>query len=335
MQGIWPAIKRLIAVADRWQRGHRPAAVAWAVVKKFGNDNAGLYTVALGWYGFTAIYPLLLVVVTVLGYVGERNLGGSVMTTLHGFPIIGAQFSVSPSGSSRLHGSLLGLIIGVIGLLYGASGVTRTAQQAMDGLWYVPQVRRPNFFVQIVRSLPALGVISGAFVLNAAVAGVATASGRAVWVSALIILALIVVNAGLYLAEFRLLTPDSVGTRSLLPGATFGGVAFTLLITVGTGLVEHQLRNNSSTYGNFASIIGVVAFLLLLARLSLYAAELNPVLHHRYFPCALPTGELTGADRAVFAALAEVQQRRPGEDIDVRFDGSRGAAQGAPAQQGS
>ena len=39
-------------------------------VKKFGDDNANLLVVALAWYGFTAIFPLLLVVVTVFGFIG-------------------------------------------------------------------------------------------------------------------------------------------------------------------------------------------------------------------------------------------------------------------------
>jgi membrane protein len=39
----------------------------YGVIKKFGDDNANLLVVSLAWYGFTAIFPLLLVVVTVLG----------------------------------------------------------------------------------------------------------------------------------------------------------------------------------------------------------------------------------------------------------------------------
>jgi uncharacterized BrkB/YihY/UPF0761 family membrane protein len=97
------------------------------VVKKFGDDNVNLLVVALGWYGFTAIYPLLLVVVTIFGFIGAASLGTGIVHTLHQFPVIGSQFNPG-KGDSQLHGSVFGLIIGVAGLLYGAQGVTQTAE---------------------------------------------------------------------------------------------------------------------------------------------------------------------------------------------------------------
>ena len=63
----------------------------------------------------------------------------------------------------------------------------------------------------------------------------------------------------------------------------------------GTGLVTHQLKHADATYGAFGTVIGIVAFLLLLAKLSMYAAELNPVLARRLYPRALPTAEPTEA----------------------------------------
>ncbi len=100
------------------------------MIKKYGDDKAGLLVVALGWYGFTSIYPLLLVVVTVLGFVGQAALGHGFVTTLHQFPVIGDQFTPG-QGGQNLHGGVLGLVIGVAGLLNGSQGVTQTAQQAM------------------------------------------------------------------------------------------------------------------------------------------------------------------------------------------------------------
>src|SRR5215469_8927831 len=122
---------------DRWQRRVRWAGVPYAVMKKFGDDNANLLVVALAWYGFTAIFPLLLVVVTVLGFIGQRSLGTGIVSTLHQFPVVGSSFN--PATPSALHGSAVGLIVGLVGLLYGAQGVTQTAQQAMATVWNVPQ----------------------------------------------------------------------------------------------------------------------------------------------------------------------------------------------------
>ena len=49
------ATKRLVRRVDSWQRRTRPVAIAYAAIRKFGDDDANLWVVALGWYGFTAI----------------------------------------------------------------------------------------------------------------------------------------------------------------------------------------------------------------------------------------------------------------------------------------
>ncbi len=130
---------------------------------------------------------------------------------------------------------------------------------------------------------------------------------------------LLVLNAVLYWATFIGLTPRRIKPVLLLAGAIAGGVAFTLLITIGTGLLTHQLKNASSTYGAFGSVIGIVTFLLLLAKLSGDADEINPVLHRNLYPRALPFGELTDADRRVHTALINEQRRSDEESIDIRF----------------
>jgi hypothetical protein len=91
--------------------------------------------------------------------------------------------------------------------------------------------------------------------------------------------------------------------------------------------MTHQLRSASSTYGAFGSVIGIVTFLLLLAKLTMYAAELNPVLSRSLYPRALPMGgEPTPADRRVLSELVHAQKRRDDQVIGVGF-GDEAAAQ--------
>ena len=72
-----------------------------------------------------------------------------------------------------------------------------------------------------------------------------------------------------------------------------------------------------------------MAFLLLLAKLTMYAAELNPVLARSLYPRALPLGgEPTAADRQVLADLVHAEQRRDDQAIGVGF-GDQGPAQAA------
>jgi uncharacterized BrkB/YihY/UPF0761 family membrane protein len=305
-------MKRMLAVVDRWQRQNPVAGPAYAVVKKFGDDDAGTLVVALGWYGFLAIYPLLLAVVAIFGFIGVSSLGNTVVHELHQFPVIGDQFNPGQSGKA-LQGSVFGLVIGCAGLIYGSLGVTQTAQDVMGRVWNVPKVRMPGFLPKLGRSLAGLLVIGGAFFVTAAASSLAGGSGRSWALRIPVIAALVAVNTGFYLAAFRILTPKDAETGSLLPGAIAGGVAFTFLTTLGTALVQHQLRNTSATYGALASVIGVVVYLLLLAKLSIYAAELNPVLRRRLWPRALPTGTATEVDEEVLRAQSQEQPRPPGQ----------------------
>ena len=308
-------LRKMMAALDGWQRQARWAGVPYAVLKKFGDDNANLLVVALAWYGFTAIFPLLLVVVTVFDYLGAQSIGLGIIGKLHQFPVVGSSFNPSPHA---LHGSGLGLVIGLIGLLYGAQGVTQTAQQAMATVWNIPQTQRTGFLPRLGRSLAALFTIGGAFVINAFVT--AATGGTASYIRVLVLVGLLAINAGLYFASFALLTAKAVGPRGLLPGAILAAVGFTALITVGTGLMTHQLKNASATYGAVGTVIGIVAFLLLLAKLTMYAAELNPVLARSLYPRALPLGgEPTAADRQVLADLVHAEQRRDDQAIGVGF----------------
>ena len=312
-------VRKVMAAVDRWQRRTRWAGVPYAVVKKFGDDNANLLVVALAWYGFTAIFPLLLVVVTVFGFIGAQSLGTGIVHTLQEFPVIGSNFKVS-SGSSTLHGSVLGLVVGLIGLVYGAQGVTQTAQDAMATVWNIPRVERTGFLPRLGRSLAGLITIGVAFLINAFVTTCATGGTHNYAIRVPVLAGLLVINVGLYFATFTLLTPKVIGPRGHLPGAIAGAVAFTALITVGTGLVNHQLKNANETYGTFGTVIGIVLFLLLLAKLTMYAAELNPVLARRLYPRALPLGgEPTDADRQVLASLVRVEQRTDDQAIGVGF----------------
>jgi uncharacterized BrkB/YihY/UPF0761 family membrane protein len=228
-----------------------------------------------------------------------------------------------------LHGSTLGLIVGLIGLVYGAQGVTQTAQQAMATVWHIPQTQRTGFLPRLGRSLAGLVTIGGAFIVNAFITSYATGGTTSYAIRIPVLAGLLIINVALYFVTFTLLTAKAVGPRGLLPGAILGAVSFTALITVGTGLMTHQLKNASATYGAFGSVIGIVALLLLLAKLSMYAAELNPVLTRRLYPRALPMGgEPTDADRQVLASIVRAEQRRDDQVIGVGF-GEDAAGQAA------
>ena len=311
-------VRKVMGAVDGFQRRHGWVGVPYAVQKKFGDDNANLVVVALAWYGFTAIFPLLLVVVTIFNFIGAESLGHTLVHTVQEFPVIGSSFQASSDKS--LNGSTVGLVVGLLGLVYGVQGVTQTAQLAMATVWNVPQDQRTGFLPRLGRSVAGLITIGGAFLINSFVTTYATGGTSNYAIRVPVIGALLVINILLYFATFTLLTAKVIGPRGLIPGAIVGGIVFTALITVGTGLITHQLNHANDTYGQFGLVIGIVTFLLLLAKLSLYAAELNPVLSRNLYPRALPLGgEPTEADLRVLSDLVHQEKRRDDQAIGVGF----------------
>jgi YihY family inner membrane protein len=304
--------------ADRFQRSSRPLAFAFAVVKKFGDDRGGSLAAQLTYYGFLSIFPLLLILTTILGYIGNEEIADSVLgSALSQFPVIGQQ--IGRNVDRPLSGSGVGLALGLLVLLYGALGSAQAAQHAMAQVWNVPAVDRPGFVPRIVRGLALFGALGVGVAITAALSGLVTIDGRSTVDRFLGFAVVAVLNVALYIAAFRALTPASTPTRDLIPGAVLGGVAYSVLLSIGTALVQHQLRHAEAVYGQFGLVLGLLAYLALVAQLSLYAAELNVVRSRHLWPRGM-TEPLTDADRRALRALVRQEQRSEEELITVGFD---------------
>ena len=84
-------------------------------------------------------------------------------------------------------------------------------------------------------------------------------------------------------------------------------------------MLDRQLERANLIDGVFAVVIVLLSWLYLSSRLLLYAAEINVVLAKRLWPRSLVQPPLTEPDRRVLAALAETEERRPEETVEVRF----------------
>jgi uncharacterized BrkB/YihY/UPF0761 family membrane protein len=168
-----------------------------------------------------------------------------------------------------------------------------------------------------------------------ALSGLITIAGQNLGVRTVGFLAAIALNALLYLAAFRILTPSSVATRKLIAGAIVGGIGYTILLVAGTALVQHQLRHAQALYGQFAVVLGLMGWLFLVSQLTLYAAEINVVLARRLWPRSIVQPPLTDADERVLHDIARQEERRPEQRIGVGFapDATREARNDAAAQR--
>jgi YihY family inner membrane protein len=308
---------------DSWQRRHAAAAFPVAVVRKFLDDRASNLAALIAYYAFFSLFPLLLVFVSVLGFVLQDNasLQEDVLdSALARIPVIGTQLrdDVEP-----LTGSTSALVIGLAGALWAGLGVTLALGRAFEEIWDVPRLEQRGALRARLRGLFVLAVL-GASLIAATVAASLAVGGRlgpaaqelgAVGVA-------LAVNLMAFLGLFALLTSRPPRIRELLPGAAIAAAGSLALQAAGGWYVERAVASASQTYGTFALVIGLLSWFWLGAHLLLVAAEVNVVLHHRLWPRSL-AGELEAADRAALGRTAEAVQQDERQEIEVRFSNDR------------
>ncbi|MCU1363214.1 MAG: putative ribonuclease, partial [Acidimicrobiaceae bacterium] len=267
-------------------------------------------------------FPLLLLLITVLGIVLANNPAdrARVLHTAVGqFPIIGQQLAHNIHAIKR--SSVLGLIFGLLGLVYGSTGLAQAGLFAMEQVWNIPAVARPSYLIRMIRAVVFLVVLAVGLIVTTALAGFGTFGRHNLWLGLVGEVLAAAVNVLLYLAAFRTLTPRQVATRSLLPGVIVGGIAWTVLQAVGGYVVGHDLKGASALYGLFGLVLGLVAWIYLGAKFTIYSAEVNTVVHHRLWPRGLVHPPLTEADqRSLAFQVLQTQQRRE-QEVSTRFHG--------------
>jgi membrane protein len=308
---------RPVRTFDRYQQAHKGWAIPMAVIRKFGNDQAGSLAALIAYYAFFSIFPLLLVFTTIMGFVLQHNseLYNDVKTSVLGrFPVVGDQLQ-----SHALSGKVTALIFGVLTALWGGLGVTIAAQNAFNRIWAVPFKDRPDFLRSRLRGLLLIVSLGTLFVVSATLTGLVTTIGGPLEKVGGYALTL-ALNFGLYVAAFRFLTTSTIPTRSLWLGAALGAVFLTILSLVGGIYIKHVVSRASNTYGTFATVIGLLVWLHLIAQLTMYAAEINTVVVRRLWPRSLLGPPESPADQATLRALAKVEERHEGESVEVRFE---------------
>lgn len=319
----------MVAVrADGFQQRHRWAGFPLAVCYKFVDDQGYYLAALLTYYGFLSLFPLLLLLVTGLGFVMENDsaLQQQVLhSALTDFPVLGQQLVTNVHS---LQGSVFGVTVGAAAALYGALGVAGAGQAVLNKIWAVPRVRRPSLLGFYVRSLLLLATLGLGVLLTTGLTGLTTIASdlvsNDVLVAALANLGALVVNVLLFLLAFRVLTARDIAPRQLLPGAVVATLLWQGLQIAGTYLLEHELRGSSATYGAFGLVIGLMIWLYLGATVAVLGAEINAVRVMGLWPRSLLTpfvgdATLTPADRQAYAAYARTEQLVEQARIQVRF----------------
>jgi YihY family inner membrane protein len=306
---------------DRLQQRSPRLSFPAAVIKKFGDDQAGQLAALIAYYGFVSLFPLLLVLVTVLGFIleGSPKTQASVLhSTLGQFPIIGDQLQ---HNVHSLKGSPGALAIGLVGLLFGGLGIVGATQHAFQQVWHIPRKHRPNFLAWRLRGLGLLATLGVLLIVSTVAAGYVTAQTAGVIAVLGGILLAFASNLLLFFVAFRFLTAEEVPTRDLIPGVIFAAVLWQLLQHIGGYYVTHVIRHAQETSGLFAFVLGLLAWLYLGGQVTLIAAEINVVRARRLWPRSFFSQPLLEADKRALRSSAETEERVQEENVEVTFDG--------------
>jgi len=305
----------VVRVVDRAQRRVPALAYPAAVIVKFVEDGAARLAALIAYYAFVSLFPLTLVFVTVIGFLLPGN-PALQQDVVHGalarIPVVGDQL--------RLHG-ITGhwwvLVLSLVVTLWGARGVATALQHALNSVWNVPMNERPTFFAELGRGFALLGTLGVSVLLTGFLSGVGGWTDSTPLSVAAFVVSVLLSVAG-YVLAFRLALARRVATRDLVRGAVAAALVWQGMLAVGRLLVSHAVGHAQSLYGAFGLVLGLLAWLHVLAGLTLFAAEWDVVRARRLWPRALLVPPTTDADREAFTAYAVTQRRLSPADQQVQ-----------------
>ncbi len=292
-------VDAVVARLDELQRHASVLSFLFAVDKKYNDDEAGNKAALVAYYGFLSLFPLLLVLTSIVTFIAqynpvicERIASGAVVY----FPIVGRDLQHSIHG---LHKSGLAFIIGILLMLFGARGIADAFRNSVDHIWQFPYTRRSTFPTSMIKSLGIIIVGGFGAALAPLISSIALAFGHGV------VLRLITVLISSVVLFWTIIFMVKVGSsmprrfRDIAVGAVIATVCLEALQSVGDFLMARELQRLDTLYGTFAIVLGLMFWIYLQAQVLLYALEIDVVRAMRLWPRSL-RGPLTPADERAY-----------------------------------
>lgn len=279
------------------QRAQRAWDILRSAVRGFIRDGCPRKAAALSYYTIFSLPPLLLILVVVVGVVSSpAELAAWFQRR------VGAQVSVEVAGEirtmvtgvlARVHGgSVPGLVLGVAGVLFGATGAFVELQRALNEIWDVrPDSSRSGagrFLAKRVLSLGMILVIAAVLLVFVAVGSALAAwSDRLAPAGGVSPALLWLASAGasllvftlLFAVMFRVLPDAEVAWRDVRVGAFVTAVLF----VVGKELIGLYIARSDpgQVYGAAAATTVILLWVYYSAMIVFFGAELTQVRSQR------------------------------------------------------
>lgn len=254
-------------------------------VERYKADGGDRLAAALTYYGFLSLFPLLLLAISVLGFVlhGSPERQAEIFRSLtNALPGVGAAVADNLTAVQE-HRRATG-VVGLAGLLVTGMGGVAALRDSLRLVWHqttdvgtvvVRKLRETATLVglgtMLLVSFAVTALGSGLLSFLLQQVGVTGTASR--WtLSGLSLLLGLATDTVLFLYLFTRLAVCDRPWRRLLRGAMFGAVGFSVLKIVGSVYVGRTTTRGAELYGTVGAVIGILVGLNLISRFLLFAA---------------------------------------------------------------
>ena len=253
----------------------------------FLNDLALKFSASLAYYTIFSLAPLLLLVISLAGiFLGQAATQGKIFAEINGFVGNDAAKQIQDLIKHlQMQGkSTTSVIIGVVTLIFGASGVFGEIQESINIIWQVKPKPKKSWVKFIKDRLLSFSMIATlgflllvSLVINGALLAVSERLKTflpdvTVFIFNIVnILISFIVITVLFAVIFKVLPDVKVRWRDVLSGSIFTAVLFMLGRLVIGLYVAHSAT--SSTYGEAGSLIAILLWVYYTAAILYFGAE--------------------------------------------------------------
>jgi len=295
--------KTMLQPAQLWQL-FKDTFTAW------NNDKVPRHGAALAYYTVLSLVPLLVVIITIIGFIFGREVGQGYILGQIG-SLVGPQSAEAIKEmiqrASEPSTGIVATVLATGTLLLGASGVFAQLQDSLNSIWGVkPKEGRGLWGLIRDRFLSVAALLGTGFLLLVSLALSAALSALGKWfggwlpapefvlqVSELLIS--LAVITGLFALMFKVLPDAQVAWRDVWVGAALTALLFTIgKFAIGLYLGKSDV---GSAYGAAGSLVIVLVWVYYSAQILLFGAEFTQVYANRVGASIVPSENAVVADR--------------------------------------
>jgi membrane protein len=260
--------KILGPLARRWHW----LRTALDVQDRFGEVRGNYLAAAVALNVFVAIFPLLLVAIAVVGLIttNDHQIAGRIISNVGMNPDQAELFTNTLNKAAETKKAAS--IVGLAGLLWTGLGVVAAIEYAIDATWQVTGRGIKDKVRGVIWGIGALIILGASIGLTTTVDYFADGFV----LNGLSVIAAVLINVLFWMWTFNALSFRRVHWTGYLPGAIFAAIGLEVIKQV-FAIVPGLLAGSSALYGSLGVVFGLLAALVLFARLIVYASVLNVV----------------------------------------------------------